>query len=286
MSIGYNGLGNNGRLGNQMFQYAALRGIAAHRGFDFMFPPPYNSVDNYAIHDCFKLTNVSDRNIGFHPSEQYAQEGQFHFNEGLYNELPDGVNLYGFYQTMRYWQDIENDIRQDFEFKKGILEPCKEMMESFDQHPIMLHVRRGDPNLADKRGFKWAYVNLQDQHPVQTLEYYEKALSKFDANVPVIVFSDSIDWCKEQEFFSDDRFNFSESTEQHEDGALVPFVDLCLMSLCDGGITANSSLSWWGGFLQQERTRPLVSPVNWFGPAYANHDTKDLIPSNRDWIRL
>ena len=39
MSIGYNGLGNNGRLGNQMFQYAALRGIAAHRGFDFMFPP-------------------------------------------------------------------------------------------------------------------------------------------------------------------------------------------------------------------------------------------------------
>ena len=32
MSIGYNGLGNNGRLGNQMFQYAALRGIAAHRG--------------------------------------------------------------------------------------------------------------------------------------------------------------------------------------------------------------------------------------------------------------
>ena len=86
MSIGYNGLGNNGRLGNQMFQYAALRGIAAHRGFDFMFPPPYNSVDNYAIHDCFKLTNVSDRNIGFHPSEQYAQEGQFHFNEGLYNQ--------------------------------------------------------------------------------------------------------------------------------------------------------------------------------------------------------
>ena len=37
MSIGYNGLGNNGRLGNQMFQYAALRGIAAHRGFDFVF---------------------------------------------------------------------------------------------------------------------------------------------------------------------------------------------------------------------------------------------------------
>lgn len=286
MSIGYNGLGNNGRLGNQMFQYAALRGIAAHRGFDFMFPPPYDSVDNYGLHDCFKLTNVSERNIGFHPSQQYVQEGQFHFNQDIYDGCPDNVNLYGFYQTMKYFEEIENDIRQDFEFKKGILEPCQEMMESFDTRPIMLHVRRGDPNLADKRGFKWAYVNLQDQHPVQTLEYYEESLNQFPEDVPVIVFSDSIEWCKEQEFFADDRFNFSESTDKHEDGALVPFVDLCLMSLCDGGITANSSLSWWGAFLQKDRTRTLVSPVKWFGPAYDCHDTKDLIPEDRNWIRL
>lgn len=286
MSIGYNGLGNNGRLGNQMFQYAALRGIAAHRGFDFMFPPSYDSIDNYGLHDCFKLTNVNDRNIGFHPSQQYAQEGQFHFNKDLYEECPDNVNLYGFYQTPKYWEDIENDIRQDFEFKKSILEPCQEMINSFETRPIMLHVRRGDPNLADKRGFKWAYVNLQDQHPVQTLEYYEEALKQFPEDVPVIVFSDSIEWCKEQEFFADDRFNFSESIDTHEDGALVPFVDLCLMSLCDGGITANSSLSWWGAFLQKDRTRTLVSPVKWFGSAYDCHDTKDLIPENLNWIRL
>ena len=286
MTISYNRLGSNGRLGNQMFQYAALRGIAAHREFDFMFPPPYDSVDNYGLHDCFKLTNVSDRNIGFHPSQQYVQEGQFHFNQDIYDGCPDNVNLYGFYQTMKYFEEIENDIRQDFEFKKGILEPCQEMMGSFDTRPIMLHVRRGDPNLADKRGFKWAYVNLQDQHPVQTLEYYEEALKQFPKDVPVVVFSDSIEWCKEQEFFADDRFNFSESTDKHEDGALVPFVDLCLMSLCDGGITANSSLSWWGAFLQKDRTRTLVSPVKWFGPAYDCHDTKDLIPEDRNWIRL
>ena len=33
--IGYNHLACNGRLGNQMFQYAALRGIAAHHGYDW-----------------------------------------------------------------------------------------------------------------------------------------------------------------------------------------------------------------------------------------------------------
>ena len=39
MTIGFNHLGRHGRLGNQMFQYAGLRGIAANRGFDFMIPP-------------------------------------------------------------------------------------------------------------------------------------------------------------------------------------------------------------------------------------------------------
>ena len=37
--IGYNRLGSNGRLGNQMFQYASLRGIAAARNYDWKIPP-------------------------------------------------------------------------------------------------------------------------------------------------------------------------------------------------------------------------------------------------------
>ena len=36
--ISFNNLGNLGRLGNQMFQYAALRGIARNRGFEFSIP--------------------------------------------------------------------------------------------------------------------------------------------------------------------------------------------------------------------------------------------------------
>ena len=37
--LGYNRLGINGRLGNQMFQYAALRGIAAKHNYDWVIPP-------------------------------------------------------------------------------------------------------------------------------------------------------------------------------------------------------------------------------------------------------
>ena len=36
--IGMNALGSNGRLGNQMFQYAALVGIAKNLGYDYCIP--------------------------------------------------------------------------------------------------------------------------------------------------------------------------------------------------------------------------------------------------------
>ena len=38
MSISFQGLGNEGRLGNQMFQYAFVRGVAWKRGFDWIVP--------------------------------------------------------------------------------------------------------------------------------------------------------------------------------------------------------------------------------------------------------
>ena len=65
-----------------------------------------------------------------------------------------------------------------------------------DGRKIFLHIRRGDPKLP------WAYVNLQNAHPVQTWEYYERALQEFPDDIPVIVFSDVIEWCKEQEFLN------------------------------------------------------------------------------------
>ena len=55
--IGYNRLGDNGRFGNQLFQYASLRGIAAKHKYDWKVPPPdtYKQA-NYGLFDCFKMS--------------------------------------------------------------------------------------------------------------------------------------------------------------------------------------------------------------------------------------
>ena len=122
------------------------------------------------------------------------------------------------------------------------------------------------------------------QHPPQTLEYYEEALAEFDDEQPVIVFSDSPEWVKEQEFFASDRFMISEPEEVYGDGSYTPYTDLCLMSLCSHAIIANSSMSWWGAWLQTNPNKKVIAPSNWFGPAYADKNTKDLYCP--EWIVL
>ena len=277
--IGFDHIGTMGRLGNQMFQYAALKGIAAHRGYEYTIPPenPRIQIDNYGLIEAFELSD--NKKIGW-LNTQYdiIAEKHFHFDEDLFNTFPDGSGLYGFFQSEKYFKHIEDEIREDFTFKKEWLEPCEGFRKDLGDEVIFLHVRRGDPNLADKRGFKWAYTQCSSQHPPQPLEYYEKALKEFDDDMPVVVFSDSIDWVKEQDLFKSDRFMISEQTDKFSDGALVPYIDLCLMTLCDHAIIANSSMSWWGAWLIQNEYKKVIAPKMWFGPAYADKDTKDLYP--------
>jgi len=281
--LAFNNIGSLGRLGNQMFEYAALRGISAKHGYEWMIPPPENrGIENYSLHECFKLS--PDRKEGVVDC-QYVQEPHFHFSEEIYEKCPDNVSLHGFFQSWKYFDNVEDELRKDYTFHEGISEPCKEMMQEIDgKEPIMLHVRRGDPNLTDPRGFKWSYTQCGSMHPVQTVEYYEKALSKFDAKQPVIVFSDSVEWVKQQEFFSGDRFMISEPEDKYADGSFTPYADLCLMSLCSHAIIANSSMSWWGAWLIANPDKKVIAPKMWFGPAYADKNTKDLYCPN--WIVL
>ena len=281
----FNKLGKSGRLGNQMFQYAALRGIAANCGWEWAVPPPgtsgvdeFGTENNYCMFETFKLPHA--KNHGLAASNiPWAVWKEFHFNEELFNKCPDNVNLDGYFQTERYFENIGDSIREDFQFHDEIYQPCKEMIDSLgDGRKIFLHIRRGDPKLP------WAYVNLEAAHPVCTWDYYEKALKQFPEDIPVVVFSDVIEWCKEQEFFKDDRFIMSETTDEFADGQRVPWTDLCLMSLCTDAIIANSSYSWWGAWLIDNPNKKVIAPKKWFGKQYDHYNMNDLIPDG--WTEI
>ena len=118
---------------------------------------------------------------------------------------------------------------------------------------IALHVRRTD------------YLK-NPNHTTLDLDYYKKALKKFNRTLRVIIFSDDPEWCQDQELFSDDRFMVSESGDQ--------YIDMCLMTLCQHHIIANSSFSWWGAWLSD--SDDVVAPSKWFGAGNSGKDTKDL----------
>ena len=287
MAVTFKGLGNEGRLGNQMFQYAFIRGVAANRGFDWMIPPEdADRLDNYGLFDAFELKNCDlNKNTG-EPFYKTVEYRDMHFNEEIYERCEDNTNFSGNFQTERYFDAISPSIREDFTFKKAYLEPCQEFVDSLGGRDqcIFLHVRRGNPNLTGRRGEKWSYQMVQEYHPLCKADYYDRALQEFSEDKQVIVVSDVIDWCKKQPYLQGDRFHFSDASyEEFGDGASVPYIDLCLMTLCGGAIIANSSLSWWGAWLQGD-TGKVVAPDPWFGPAYSHYNMKDMIPER--WVKL
>ena len=127
--LAFNHIGSLGRLGNQMFEYAALRGIAKWNGYDWMIPPPENKgIENYSLHDCFKLS--PDRNEGILDPCGYTSEPHFHFSKELVDTVEDNTSLYGFFQSWRYFYNVKDELREDFTFHDGILEPCKEILDA------------------------------------------------------------------------------------------------------------------------------------------------------------
>ena len=285
MTVSFNGLGNEGRLGNQMFQYAFMRGMSKKHGYDFMIPDANaNRFDNYGLFECFELEGCKTGE-GSYPTLECRDTA---FNQKFLDECSDNTNYSGVFQTEKYFADATEELRKDFTFHKEILDPCQEFIDNVGD-VIFLHIRRGNSNLVGKRGEKWSYQLLQDYHPLMKKEYYLEALSHFDASKKVIVLSDTIDWCKKQDWLQDDRFLFSDSSyEVFDDGASVPYIDICLMSLCSGGIIANSSMSWWGAWLQNDRGK-IIAPNPWFGPSASDLDTSDIIPDRWeiiDWSLL
>ena len=285
MTVSFNGLGNEGRLGNQMFQYAFIRGMSKRYGYDFIIPDANaNRFDNYGLFDCFKLEGCKTGE-GSYPTLECRDTA---FNQKFLDDCSDNTNCSGVFQTEKYFANATEELRKDFTFHKEILDPCQEFIDNVGD-VIFLHVRRGNSNLVGKRGEKWSYQLLQDYHPLMKKEYYLEALSHFDKSKKVIVLSDTIDWCKEQDWLQDDRFLFSDSSyEVFDDGASVPYIDLCLMSLCSGGIIANSSMSWWGAWLQND-TGKIIAPNPWYGAKAYNYGNAelcdaDLIPER--WTKL
>ena len=259
--IGLNYLGRMGQLGNQMFQYASLMGIAAKHGYDYTIPDHSEKIKdglgNILRIELFDIFNIKPKQTGYLLTSNNRTELHFHFDQELLDTCPDDVCLAGYFQSEKYFKHIEEEIRNQFIFKRDYLEVC-EPYRSAMKECVALHIRRGD-----------FLINSQNHHNLP-LKYYENALKEFPDDRNVMIFSDDPKWCKDQDLFSSDRFCVCDNGSS--------YVDLCLMSMCSDFIIANSTFSWWGAWLSRNNDKVVVYPSKWFGPNNADKLTKDLFP--------
>jgi Glycosyl transferase family 11 len=217
--------------------------------------------------------------IGLHRSAKdldrkgkYIRQKYYHFDPSLL-DAPDSVYLDGFWQSEKYFVDIQDILRREFTLKNpqtAIFEQIASIID--ERNSVSLHIRRGD--IANN-----PETNLL--HGTCSLEYYERAIGYIAKRIELphfFIFSDDPDWVKENLKLSFPSTNVS-------CGELLPdYEELHLMSRCQNHIIANSSFSWWAAWLNPTPDKCVIAPKKWFGTLEYDHDTKDIIPTS--WVRL
>jgi uncharacterized membrane protein YkvA (DUF1232 family) len=241
--ITYSNIGRYGRFGNQMFQYAALFGIA--KTAKYRYGVPYNNKsENEYEHFC--LTEAFDKleaeNSEGQPIKYRIAEPKFGYNPGLFG-IPDHSDIVGYFQTEKYFVDYRPHLLKQFSFRNEIKEQAENIRAITKDRVISLHIRLGD------------YVNQQQNHPVYNIDYYNSALDLLPDDVLLMIFSDDV--AKAQTIFEPlkRKMVFPETNNK--------YIDMCLMSMCDYHIIANSSFSWWGAWLSE--SKKIIAPSQWFG---------------------
>ena len=266
-------------LGNQLFQYALARSLAVRRNADFRLDKSFFSTDVFAEHprvyqlDQFNILQrlATADEIRYYTRPNYWQRGlraierrimpyykqrvvneiRLDFDENIFN-VNDSAYLAGYWQDIRYFSDIEDDLRKELTFRHPPTGRNKELFDKINTtDSISLHIRRGD-YLTDS--FTVVNVGCCDA------DYYRRAIEEIikDVSDPVFyIFSDDPGWVKENFHIP---FPVVYVDNNPEENAVE---DLRLMRSCKYHITANSSFSWWGAWLSGHGNKKVIAPRVW-----------------------
>lgn len=249
----YARLGTWGALGNQLWEIAGTIGIANANYAEASFP-------KWDYQDCFSVPEhyFSDKTGDIDLSGNYLQD-LIHFKD-------DQDLIREYFQPSVSMEVMLDDWHHDILSEKGT--------------KIAVHVRRANN------------VFLPNHHPVCSLEYFEQALDMMGPG-KVVVFSDDLDWCRQQSIFKDAYFAKGNApgidvmllTNMNPLPLVSAALDLHLMARMDKFIISNSTFSWWSAWIRNPGKNNVIVPRPWYGPAYSHIDVKGtMIPDG--WIEL
>jgi hypothetical protein len=143
-----------------------------------------------------------------------------------------------------------------------------------------MHFRLGD------------YKKLPEHYVILQVDYYREALNYLletteltNPRAKVLYFCEEQDLEDVEFIISILKTDFPTIVFLRADPELEDWEQLILMSLCRNNIIANSTFSWWAGYLNIYRQKKVIYPATWFGQKLQKtHDMGDLFPV--DWIKI
>jgi hypothetical protein len=160
--------------------------------------------------------------------------------------------LHGYFQYPFYLDIYREKLLELFSLPSEIMDKIKNKYTSINKKScktVAVHVRRGD------------YLKLQHYHIVQPVSYYNNAISSFSQDNLFIVFSDDIEWCRDN--IKANNIYFVTSQDKIDNLPQDVF-ELFLMSMCNHFIISNSSFSWWSYWLSTNKDKKIIYPSEWF----------------------
>jgi hypothetical protein len=278
-----------GGLGNQMFQYAfylALKQFCTDIKVDLSAFQSYELHNNFELNRIFniKFDTASKKNrlnLSYQGNEFYIRvirklckykntefiEPHLGFFEQVFRL--DGDTYYdGYWQSYKYFCNIEDLIRTSFEFSNIKSEKNLRCIKQIStSNSIGIHIRLGD------------YVNNPVYADICTVEYYKKAINHMRNNVinPVFyIFSNDISYCMNNLDILGGCYFIDWNTGYNS------YLDMYLMSHCKHNIIANSSFSWWAAWLNTSEDKIVIAPSRWLNDTRININDI-LLPA---WIKL
>lgn len=280
-----------GGLGNQMFQYAYAKALE-NKGYKVKLD--ISAFETYKLHGGYQLdkynidliNTTQEENTNFYSNSivyrvlrklnlrnsKIIKEKSLLFDENLL-DIQDGCYIDGYFQCEKYFLYIRDVLLSQFTIKEKLSDYTQELskMISDSTNSISLHIRRGD------------YVSnshTKSIHGTCDLIYYANAIQYIKnklQNVSIFLFSDDIEWSKEN--LRIENIIYIDSKEKR-----IPHEDIYLMSLCKHNIIANSSFSWWGAWLNQNKDKIVIAPKRWFADEKLEKYSIDIVCD--DWVRL
>jgi len=291
------GVLSQGRLGNQMFQFAFGWSASRKLKTNFFFEGNH-SLHYFELYQSFDKNNKwnvlsyvlnnffysGEEKVFKRPLRAIPSNIRNYFvrkrivewpnklgeSDYLLKDLHDNLIYSGFFQSEEYFIQYKQEILQFFRVKGSYQDAfSKAKSHLFKKKTVAVHLRR-----TDYASFGGEELGGYDM--TLPVAYYHRCLGQIDGlnDYNVIFVSDDIEFAR-TEFGQKENFYFECNNE---------ITDFQILHNADIIITANSTFSWWAAWLNTKNNNKVFAPKYFLGFKVNQYYPAGIRVKNWEWI--